>query len=72
MQNETDLELAKLAYDRVVDERDRGFASEFEVTNRYQDVLTARLNQTSAQVALRKAHIRLAAAEGALEQDVAR
>ena len=42
------------------------------MTNRYQDVLTARLNQTAAQVALRKAHIRLAAAEGALEQEVAR
>jgi outer membrane protein TolC len=72
VQNETDLELARLAFERVVEERDRGFASEFEVTNRYQDVLTARLNQTAAQVALRKAHIRLAAAEGALEQEVAR
>jgi outer membrane protein TolC len=64
-----DMELAGFAYERLVDERERGLATEFEVMNSYQDVLSARLNQASARVEIHKARIRLSAAQGTLEED---
>jgi outer membrane protein TolC len=65
-----DMELAGFAYERLVDERERGLATEFEVMNSYQDVLSARLNQASARVEIHKARIRLSAAQGTLEEDL--
>jgi outer membrane protein TolC len=67
-----DMELAGFAYERLVDERERGLATEFEVMNSYQDVLSARLNQASARVEIHKARIRLSAAQGTLEEDFLR
>ncbi|UEM23506.1 TolC family protein [Skermanella mucosa] len=67
-----DMELAGFAYERIVDERERGLATEFEVVNRYQDVLAARLNEASARVEMHKAWIRLSAAQGTLEEDLSR
>ncbi|WP_192499458.1 TolC family protein [Skermanella pratensis] len=67
-----DKELADFAYERIVDERERGLATEFEVVNRYQDVLTARLNEANARVEMHKAWIRLSAAQGTLEEDLLR
>jgi outer membrane protein TolC len=64
-----DMELASFAYERLADERERGLATEFEVINSYQDVLSARLNQASARVEMHKARIRLSAAQGTLEED---
>ena len=67
-----DMELAGFAYERLVDERERGLATQFEVMNSYQDVLSARLNQASARVEIHKARIRLSAAQGTLEEDFLR
>jgi outer membrane protein TolC len=67
-----DMVLAGFAYERLVDERERGLATEFEVMNSYQDVLSARLNQASARVEIHKARIRLSAAQGTLEEDFLR
>jgi outer membrane protein TolC len=67
-----DMELASFAYERLVEERERGLATEFEVMNGYQDVLSARLNQASARVEIHKARVRLGAAQGTLEEDFLR
>lgn len=71
-QSEDDLKLARCAYDRARDQRDLGLVAEFEVLNKYQDLVTARLNLISARVALRKAQVHLLAAQGTLEQDYVR
>lgn len=71
-QSEADLKLAEFAYDRAREQRDLGFAAEFEVSNKYTDLVNARLGQVTAQMDLRKAQIRLLTAQGTLEQDYVR
>jgi len=71
-QSEEDLRLAQCAYDRARDQRDLGLVAEFEVLNKYQDLVTARLGLISARVAFRQAHVHLLAAQGTLEQDYVR
>lgn len=70
--SEEDLKLARFAYDRAVEGEDQGLTSGFEVINRFDDVLTAQLARTAAQIALRKAHIRLLFAQGVLEEEYTR
>jgi outer membrane protein TolC len=65
-----DTELARFSYERILDERERGLATEFEVVNRYQDILSARLNEASANVEMHKAWVRLSAAQGTLEEEI--
>lgn len=71
-QSEADLKLAEFAFDRAREQRDLGLVAEFEVLSKYTDLVNARLGLVSAQVELRKAHIRLLAARGTLEQDYVR
>jgi len=71
-QSEDDLKLAQCSYDRARDQRDLGLVAEFEVLNKYQDLVTARLGLITAQVNFRKAYVHLLAAQGTLEQDYVR
>ena len=67
-----DMKLAQCSYDRARDQRELGLVAEFEVLNKYQDLVTARLGLISAQVSFRKAYVHLLAAQGTLEQDYVR
>ena len=70
--SEDDVKLAQCAFDRARDQRELGLAAEFEVLNKYQDLVSARLGLVTAKVNLRKAAIHLLAAQGTLEQDYVR
>ncbi len=71
-QSQTDLKLAHCAYDRAREQSKLGLVAEFEVLNKYQDLVTARLGLITAEVNLRKAQINLLVAQGTLEQDYVR
>ncbi|MEI6985366.1 MAG: TolC family protein [Rhodospirillaceae bacterium] len=71
-QSGNDLRLAQCAYDLARDQRDLGLVAEFEVLNKYQDLVNSRLGLITAQVNFRKAHVHLLAAQGTLEQDYVR
>lgn len=65
-QSVEDIRLANLGFDVSTVQRDEGLISEFEVLNRYQEILLARRNRTAALVAYQKAYIQLLAAQGIL------
>ncbi len=71
-QSRDDLKLALCAYDRAREQRELGFVAEFEVLNKYQDLVSARLGLITAEVNLHKAQVNLLAAQGTLEQDYVR
>ncbi|MBF0561571.1 MAG: TolC family protein, partial [Alphaproteobacteria bacterium] len=71
-QSEEDLRLSQCAFDRARDQRDLGLVPEFEVLNKYQDLVSARLGLINARIGVRKAHAHLLAAQGTLEQDYVR
>gem|GEM_PF-4573404 len=71
-QSDADLTIAETAYGATAEQRDLGLVSEFEVLNRYSDLLNARLGRIATRVAFRKAEIRLWAAQGILEQKFVR
>jgi len=71
-QSQSDLKLAQCAFDRAREQHDLGLVAEFEVLNKYQDVVSARLGLITAGINLRKARIHLLASQGILEQDYVR
>jgi outer membrane protein TolC len=71
-QSRDDLKLAQCAYDRAREQRELGFVAEFEVLNKYQDLVSARLGLITAEVNLHKAQVNLLAAQGILERDYVR
>ncbi|MEI8394363.1 MAG: TolC family protein [Rhodospirillaceae bacterium] len=70
--SEEDVRLSQCAWDRARDQRDLGLVAEFEVLNKYRDLITARLSAIAARVNVRKAQASLLAAQGSLEQDYVR
>ncbi|CAK0769188.1 putative TolC family protein [Azospirillaceae bacterium] len=71
-QSDEDFKLAKTALERSMDLSREGLVSEFEVINRHDELLTARLNWISAQIGYRKSVVRMLAAQGVLEQEYMR
>jgi outer membrane protein TolC len=71
-QSRDDLKLAQCAFDRAREQHDLGLVAEFEVLNKYQDLVAARLGLITAEINVRKAQINLLAAQGTLEQDYVR
>ncbi len=71
-QSEQDLRLAQLAYEAAQIQRDEGLVSEFEVLNRYSDLLSARRTRSAAQVSHQKSFVQLLSAQGILEQEYVR
>ncbi len=56
------------AYEKALDMNQRELVTEFELLNRYDDVLAARLRHISALVQARVGEVRLLAAEGRIEE----
>ncbi len=71
-QSEDNLELARFAYEIAVAQREEGLIPEFQVLNRYRDLLNARRTRTAAEIAYQQAYVAFLGAQGILEQHYGR